>query len=124
MVPKRLPPDDPREWLNRAKSNLAHAKALSPEVFLEDLCFDTQQAAEKAVKAVIVRRGETFPFSHDLNKLTQLLEQNGLRVPKYVKEARELTRFAMLTPPVTLALKRLMLKRPGPRLRRDSARKP
>jgi HEPN domain-containing protein len=97
MAPKRLPPHDPREWLNRARSNLAHAESISPEVFLEDLCFDTQQAAEKAIKAVFVRRGETFPFIHDLNKLLQLLEQNGLRVPNYVKDAKELTRFAVLT---------------------------
>jgi HEPN domain-containing protein len=48
MSPDRLPPDDPREWLNRARSNLARAKARIPEAYLEDLCFDAQQAAEKA----------------------------------------------------------------------------
>ncbi len=54
MPPKRRPADDPVEWLNRARSNLARAKADSriPHVYLEDLCFDAQQAAEKAVKAL------------------------------------------------------------------------
>jgi hypothetical protein len=61
MVRKRYPLDDPREWLNRARSNLAHAQAVSPEVFLEDLCFDAQQAAEKAIKAIFICRGEAFP---------------------------------------------------------------
>ena len=28
--PERFPPDDPREWLNRAKGNLARAKAPVP----------------------------------------------------------------------------------------------
>jgi hypothetical protein len=42
-----LPPDDPREWLNRARSNLALAKKTARDVYLEDLCFDAQQAAEK-----------------------------------------------------------------------------
>ena len=59
MPPKRLSPDDPREWLNRARSNLTKAKAKSPEVYLEDLCFDAQQAAEKAIKAVLLK-GDSF----------------------------------------------------------------
>jgi HEPN domain-containing protein len=47
----RLPPDDPHEWLNRARSSLAKARegAAFPEIYLEDLCFDAQQAAEKAI---------------------------------------------------------------------------
>ncbi len=49
--PERFPPDDPREWLNRAKSNLALAKNRVPGAYLEDLCFEAQQAAEKAIKA-------------------------------------------------------------------------
>jgi hypothetical protein len=46
MVPGRLPPDDPREWLNRARSSLTKARqgAAFPEIYLEDLCFDAQQA--------------------------------------------------------------------------------
>jgi HEPN domain-containing protein len=97
MGRKRLPPDDPREWLNRARSNLAHALAVSPEVLLEDLCFDTQQAAEKAIKAVFICRGEAFPYIHELEKLLKRLEQNGLRIPKYIWDAEKLTPFAVVT---------------------------
>jgi HEPN domain-containing protein len=55
MPPERRPPDDPIEWLNRAKSNPARATAdiNLPGVYLEDLCFDAQQAAEKAIKALL-----------------------------------------------------------------------
>ena len=52
--PERFPSDDPREWLNRARSNLARARDRAAEVYLEDLCFDAQQAAEKAIKAVMI----------------------------------------------------------------------
>jgi HEPN domain-containing protein len=97
MGRKRLPPDDPREWLNRARSNLACAKAEIAEVYLEDLCFQAQQAAEKSVKAVFVHRGLTFPYVHDLAKLLTLLENSGLKVPKYVRRAEPLTRFAVET---------------------------
>jgi HEPN domain-containing protein len=54
--PERFPPDDPREWLNRARSNLIRAKSKLPGVYLEDLCFDAQQAAEKAIKAIVIQR--------------------------------------------------------------------
>ena len=50
MPPERRPADDPIEWLNRSKSNLARATAdiNLPGIYLEDLCFDAQQAAEKS----------------------------------------------------------------------------
>jgi HEPN domain-containing protein len=73
MARKRFPPTDPREWLNRARSNLALAKSEAVGAFLEDLCFEAHQAAEKAIKAVFVHRGESFPFIHDLAKLLGLL---------------------------------------------------
>ena len=90
MKRKRLSPTDPREWLRRAKSNLALSKTTNDEVDLADLCFDAQQAAEKAIKAVFIKRGESFPFSHDLERLLRLLEDNGHKIPKYVHAAKEL----------------------------------
>jgi len=94
MARKRFPPDDPREWLNRARSNLVLARKTNPDVYLEDNCFDAQQAAEKAIKAVFIHRGENFPYIHNLEDLLKRLERNGLKVPKYVRKAHELTRFA------------------------------
>ncbi len=63
---RRFPPDDPREWLNRARSNLSKAANRSPGVYLEDLCFDAQQAVEKAVKSLLLARGVDFPYVHDV----------------------------------------------------------
>ena len=97
MARKRLPPDDPREWLNRARSNLALARNTAPDVYLEDLSFDAQQAAEKAIKGVFIHRGVTFPYVHDLAGLLRLLELSGLKIPKYVRQANELSRFAVET---------------------------
>ena len=95
--PERYPPDDPREWLNRAKSNLAMAKNRVPEVYLEDLCFEAQQAAEKAIKSVMIKRGVEFPYVHDLARLLSLLEAAGEVVPETVMQAEELTQYAMST---------------------------
>jgi HEPN domain-containing protein len=99
MPPKRKAPDDPLEWLNRARSNLARAKAdlRLPEVYLEDLCFDAQQAAEKAIKAVLLNLRVPFPYIHDLTELLDLVQNAGKRIPKPVREAGRLTRFAVVT---------------------------
>ncbi len=61
MPPERFLADDPREWLNRTRSSLLKAKGKVPDVYLEDLCFDVQQAAEKAIKAVFLKKGIAFP---------------------------------------------------------------
>lgn len=94
--PKRLPPDDPKEWLRRARSNLALARAKGPDVYLEDLCFEAQQAAEKATKAVLIHRGQDVPRAHDLTRLLSLLQGAGEDVPDEVREAAELTPYAVL----------------------------
>ena len=73
MKRKRLPPDDPREWIRRAKSNLVLSGAVHKDVDFADLCFDAQQAAEKAIKAVFIHRSVTFPLSHDLERLLRSL---------------------------------------------------
>jgi HEPN domain-containing protein len=97
MRRKAPSPLDPNEWLRRARSNLARAKNRIPEACLEDLCFDAQQMAEKAIKAVCIHRGVVFPFTHDLARLLTVLRRGGRKVPKYVSQAKRLTRFAVET---------------------------
>lgn len=93
---ERFPHDDPREWVNRARSNLARAKMWGEGVYLEDLCFDAQQAAEKAVKGLLLARGVQHPFVHDLAALLSLVEEAGVDVPSDVFEAALLTRYAVV----------------------------
>ena len=95
--PERFPADDPREWINRAKSNLAMAKIRIPDAYPEDLCFHAQQAAEKAIKAVMIKRGIDFPYVHDLARLLSLLKESDETIPDFVGQARKLTRFATAT---------------------------
>ena len=98
MSPReRFSPDDPREWLNRARSNLALAKNRVPDAYLEDLCFEAQQAAEKAIKSKLIEVGIDFPYVHDLARLLSLLEETGQSLPDIVRRAGELTPYAMFT---------------------------
>ncbi len=99
MMPERRQPDDPLEWLNRAGSNVKRARedVRLEGVYLEDLCFDAQQAAEKAIKAVLMHRGVEFPYVHDLGRLLTLLEESGMEVPEGVRAAETLTTYAVIT---------------------------
>ncbi len=108
-MPQRYPPDSPREWLNRAHSNLALAKMEEEDVYLEDLCFNAQQAVEKSIKALLMKHGVGFPHTHDIAELLTLVQGVGQQVPESVKQAAGLTRFAVLArypsiaPPISRA---------------------
>ena len=95
--PERSPANDPHEWLKRARSNLVRARQREAGVYLEDLCFDAQQAAEKAVKAVLVARRIDFPYLHDLTHLVSLLKGAGEVLPEAIRNAGRLTPYAVLT---------------------------
>jgi HEPN domain-containing protein len=97
MPPKLRDASDPGEWIRRARSNLSRSRADRglPDVLFEDLCFDAQQAAEKAIKAVLVLRGRRFPKTHDLAELLELVAATGVEVPPEVLEAKRLTPYAV-----------------------------
>lgn len=97
MPPERFPPDDPREWLRRADSNLVQASRHEPAVCLEDLCFQAQQAAEKALKALVLARGRRLPYTHDLATLLRLIEQASETVPQNINRVVRLTDYAVET---------------------------
>lgn len=93
-----MPPEasDPQAWLARAKSNLARARLgrTSPEVAWEDPCFDAQQAAEKALKALLIALGIPFPKTHDLERLLALVRPH-LPVPPELEALARLNPFAV-----------------------------
>lgn len=90
MQPDGRKPGAPQEWLKRAKSNLTLASQPKLEqVYWEDLCFEAQQAAEKAIKAVLVFKGIKLRFVHDIAELLTLLEQNSVPIPETVRGAAE-----------------------------------
>lgn len=85
-------------WLERAQSNLILAqKGKRRGVMLEDLCFNAQQAAEKALKAICILEGLDFPRTHSLTRLLDILEAGGVVVPADVKNCDILTPYAVQT---------------------------
>ena len=90
-------PTKPAEWLRRARSNLFRAKIVPaiPDVLYEDSCFDAQQAAEKAIKALLVHLAVQFPRTHSIVDLLTLVDQSGLSVPSEVRAAGILAAYAV-----------------------------
>lgn len=95
MKPKD--PTDPRAWLSRAKGNLALAEkgGRLKDILFEDLCFNAQQAAEKALKAICLAQGMDIPKTHSLIHLMDILEANGIEIPRSVRDADILTQYAV-----------------------------
>ena len=88
----------PQDWIKRARSNLARAKIpRTDEILLEDLCFDAQQAAEKAIKALLISKKITFRFVHDIAELLTVLEKSGVTIPEKVRVSATLTPYAVET---------------------------
>ena len=90
-------PTDPRTWLSRAKANLTLAVKAGrlKGVVYEDLCFNAHQAAEKAIKAVFLKRDLDFPKTHSIVRLIDLLEAEGMEIPDSVRDADILTQYAV-----------------------------
>jgi HEPN domain-containing protein len=85
-----------RRWLGYARSDLDAAQLLltSPEHYPRQVCFLAQQAAEKALKAALIAQQINFPFSHDLDRLRNLLPKEW-RVKTLFPDLAELTVWAI-----------------------------
>jgi HEPN domain-containing protein len=82
-------------------------------VYLEDLCFNAQQAVEKAAKALLIQRQVPFPYVHDIAGLLTVLEQAGQEIPQAIRQSERLTRFAVFTryPGIAPLLNRRSIRR-------------
>lgn len=59
------------------------------------LCFHCQQAAEKALKALLLDWSIPFPYIHDLVRLMGILDGNSTDVPQSIRDAAGLTEYAV-----------------------------
>lgn len=87
-------------WVNMAKQDLAVAKHLNAKFLpkpLEIICYHCQQAAEKAVKALIIKTGcqGGMPKNHDISFLLGQI-RNMIDVPdEYYDYADTLTPYGV-----------------------------
>lgn len=87
------------KWLKRAESSYYKAKlgADNPLILLEDLCFDAQQSAEKALKAILVYSGSDVPRTHSIGYLLKLIKDLEIQLNPELEELAILTEYAVQT---------------------------
>jgi HEPN domain-containing protein len=84
-------------WIERAKSSLELAGAkIVRYIHYEDLCFQLQQAAEKALKGLLIYYGTEPEFTHNIEILLKELKK-FTDIPENIKEAAQLTNYAVQT---------------------------
>ena len=83
--------------LRMARKDLQAMKALAaPEVAgIETFGFHSQQAVEKGLKAWLAVRGVLYPHIHDLDRLIDLLREQGAIVPTEFDNLGVLTDFGV-----------------------------
>ena len=85
-----------RRWLRFSAGDLDVAQRLlaDRQSAPRYICWHSQQAAEKALKAALVLEEIDFPFTHDLNALCNLLPDRWLLRANH-SELAELTEWAV-----------------------------
>jgi HEPN domain-containing protein len=83
--------------LRKAQEDADAVRKLVPDADIADsvVGFHAQQAAEKALKAVLVATGEDFPWTHDLRHLMDRLQAAGMPLPASLLEVRVLMPWAV-----------------------------
>jgi len=87
-----------REWVAKAEGDFASARRevrARKDPNFDAACFHAQQCIEKLMKALLLHRRVSFPKTHDLVTLLQLLEPGGQCPAVLVEELRFLTRAAV-----------------------------
>jgi HEPN domain-containing protein len=89
--------NDYKIWLDRAKSSLAISKNKPDEdIFFEDLCFQAQQAVEKAVKGLLIFYNVEPEKTHNLILLIKELSKD-FTVPDEINDTVILNDYAVQT---------------------------
>ena len=66
------------QWLDAAREDIDVAERLAKDgVALKSVCYHSQQAAEKALKAGLVIDGKSPPRTHNLETLRRLMTRRG-----------------------------------------------
>lgn len=88
--------EEASRWVELAEEDLRGADAMASEEAFSPrhVCWYSQQAAEKALKAVLVFEQVSFPFSHDLEQLRALVPI-GWRVRGIQADLPTLSRWAI-----------------------------
>jgi HEPN domain-containing protein len=87
------PEHEARRWLRQAESDLLFARAGLRDGFFAQACFISQQAAEKAAKALHYLRGARFVPGHSVFHLLEPLSADDESLRVVLDAARQLDQY-------------------------------
>jgi HEPN domain-containing protein len=88
-------PNDPQSWLKKAREDLRAIDALTTADVWGVMTFHAQQAAEKALKAILVSRQADVPKTHDTGRLLDLCKVAGVDLSPLSKDCDCLASYAV-----------------------------
>lgn len=87
------PEDESGRWLKAAREDLEYARYAADGGHHAPACFHSQQASEKAVKAVHYARGARAIIGHNVRALIEALSPRDQGFDRLLDAARELDLF-------------------------------
>ena len=87
---------DPNDWLTESDEDLETARVLIDRSIYKQACFHAQQSAEKALKAVLLKRTGRIPRIHDLPALLAQLRRADPSIPDHGSAVQTLDPYYML----------------------------
>jgi HEPN domain-containing protein len=95
--PEEAKRDLVRQWVRKAENDFGLAAHLVQEgsLYPEAIGFNCQQAAEKLLKAFLVLHEHTFPKTHNLGELLDLVESVDARLAGNLRDITELNPYGI-----------------------------
>lgn len=84
-------------WLQFAEEDFLSAKTLLESGIYNQVCFHSQQAVEKMLKAFLKSRGIVPPKIHSLLELLEMCKEEGARFDSFQEGCEYLSRFYVPT---------------------------
>lgn len=94
---KPEPRAEGRRWLGQAENDLRFAELAAREAFFAQACFNSQQAAEKALKAFLYSRGAEQAMGHSVADLAAECARLEPEFAKLKARAAPLDQFYLST---------------------------
>jgi HEPN domain-containing protein len=95
--PDKIRDEFVRQWLLKAEEDFNAAKSLTTygESFLSTVCFHSQQAAEKYLKAFLTYHQVEFPKTHDIGELLDLIAPKDSKLSESLRDVIVLTNYGV-----------------------------
>ncbi len=95
--PDKIRDEFVRQWLSKAEEDFNAAKSLITygASFLSTVCFHSQQAAEKYLKAFLTYHQVEFPKTHDIGELLDLIAPTHKKLSESLRDVIVLTNYGV-----------------------------